>query len=73
MTVAEFDRLTAWGHERWPPFDWDEVTPYMLHEGVMCVHGRVFRAYLFSDGTRLLNHEDLADAAYAERLQRAVR
>ncbi|QEL19433.1 hypothetical protein [Limnoglobus roseus] len=67
MTSHEFDALTAWGPKRQPPHDWDGVTPYLLLEGRMQVRGWELRAYQFSDGTRLLNNEDLLRVVWSER------
>lgn len=58
MTPAEFDALTHWGQKRLPPPGWDGRTPYLLREGTLHLRGRTVRAYLISDGTRIINYED---------------
>ncbi|QEL14320.1 hypothetical protein [Limnoglobus roseus] len=62
MTAAEFDAVTIWSLVLRPPRGWDGKTAYLLRDGVIHCNGEAVRAYQFSDGTRLVNNEDLARA-----------
>lgn len=61
MTTHDLDHITEWSPDRWPPPDWDGLFPYLLRDGVTTLYGCPIRAYLFSDGTRLFNTEDVTD------------
>ncbi|QEL14172.1 hypothetical protein [Limnoglobus roseus] len=67
MTPEEFDAFAIWAPALRPPRDWDGVTPYLLRVGWVHLRGQELRAYQISDGTRILNIEDVTKVSQAVR------